>query len=270
MDTQTWVPDGTPLDKPNPARMYDYYLGGYHNFEIDRLVSDQINEIYPDMLPSAHANRAFLRRVVEFLAAQGVDQFLDIGSGLPTVGNVHEVAQRANPAARVVYVDIDPIAVAHSEAILVDNPNAAAIQGDVRQPDSILDHATVQELLDFSRPMGILLLTVVHYVVDDEKAYGAVRTLRDALAPGSYVAISHLSYDGVPREIAEPIRQLGARSAISSQARSRAEILSLFDGLELVEPGLVRAPLWRPEGPDDVLLDKPERVPGWVGVGRKP
>ena len=270
MDTKTWVPDGTPLDKPNPARIYDYYLGGYHNFEVDRLISDKMNEMCPGMRLSGHANRAFLRRVVEFLAAQGVDQFLDIGSGLPTLGNVHEIAQRANPAARVVYVDIDPVAVAHSQAILVDNPNAIAIPGDVHQPDQILNHAVVQELLDFSQPMGMLLLTVVNYVVDDEKAYSIVRTLRDALAPGSYIAISHFSYDDVPREISEPMQQLTARSVVASQARSHAEILPLFDGLELLEPGLVRLPLWRPEGPDDVLLDEPERALGWAGVGRKP
>jgi hypothetical protein len=270
MNTRTWIPEDIPLDKPSPARIYDYNLGGYHNFEVDRVVAEQLNEIYPDMALNSRVCRALLRRVVEFFAAQGIDQFLDIGSGLPTVGNVHEIAQGANPAARVVYVDIDPIAVAHSEAILADNPNAAAIRADAGRPDQILSHPVVEHLLDFSRPMGVLLLTVLHFVVEDEKAYGAVRTLRDALATGSYIALSQLSYDDAPPEIVEPLRQIGARSEILSKARSYAETLRFFDGLELVEPGLVHLPLWRPEAPDDMMLDCPERVLGWAGVGRKP
>ena len=270
MNTRMWIPEGIPLDKPSPARIYDYNLGGYHNFEIDRMVAEQINKIYPDMALNARVCRAFLRRVVEFLVTQGIDQFLDIGSGLPTVGNVHEIAQGASPATRVVYVDIDPIAVAHSKAILADNPNAAAIQADAGHPDQILSHPVVEDLVDFSEPMGVLLLTVLHYVVEDEKAYGAVRVLRDALVPDSYIALSHLSYDDAPPEIIEPLRQIGARSEIPAKARSYAEALRFFDGLELAEPGRVRPPLWRPEGPDDVLLDSPERVLGWAGVGRKP
>jgi len=267
---EKWIPDDVAMDRPNPARIYDYDLGGHHNFEIDRIVAEKVNEICPDMVLNAHANRAFLRRVVRFLAAQGVEQFLDVGSGLPTVGNVHEVAQAANPAARVVYVDIDPVAVAHSIAILAGNPNATAIEADARHPHQILDHPAVRNLLDFSRPMGILFLAMLHYLVDDKEAYSAVRTLRDAAAPGSYVAVSHLSYDGTPREIVARMDQLAARSSISPRARSRAEILPFFDGLAWVEPGLVRPPLWRPEGPDDVFLDSPERVLGWGGVGRKP
>ena len=270
MHTQTWVPDGIALDRPNPARIYDYNLGGHHNLEVDRIVAQTINAVCPDMALNAHANRAFLRRAVQFLVSQGIQQFLDVGSGLPTIGNVHEIAQRDHPAARVVYVDIDPTAVAHSSAILADNPNATAIQADARQPDRILGHAEVKRLLDFRRPMGILFLSVLHFVVNDEEATRAVHALRDAAAPGSYLAVSHLSFDGVPRETAEQFQQLGARSAIPSKARSRAEILPLFDGLEWVEPGLVRIPLWRPEGPDDVFLDCPERVLGWAGVGRKP
>lgn len=270
MSKETWIPDNVAMDRPNPARIYDYNLGGYHNFEVDRIVAKKLDEIYPDMTLGSRANRAFLRRVVRFLAAQGMDQFLDVGSGLPTVGNVHETAQAANPAARVVYVDIDPVAVAHSIAILEGNPNATAIQADARLPHQILDHPEVKRLLDFRRPMGILVVGVLHFLVDDEEAYGAVHTLRDAAAPGSYVAISHLSYDEAPRETAERLDQLGARSSISARARSREEILPFFDGLAWVEPGLVRQPLWRPEGPDDLFLDCPERVLGWGGVGRKP
>ena len=149
------------------------------------------------------------------------------------------------------------------------NPNAAAIQADAGHPDQILSHPVVEDLLDFGRPVGVLLLTVLHYVVEDEKAYGAVRTLHDALTPNSYIAISHLSYDNAPPEIVEPLRQISLRSEIPAKARSYAETLQFFDGLELVEPGLVYPPLWRPEGPDDVLLDEPERVLVFGGVGRK-
>jgi len=270
MDTKTWAPDETALDKPNPARIYDYLIGGYHNFEADRMVAEKMLALDPEMRLAAQAHRAFLRRTVNFLVAQGLDQFLDIGSGIPTVGNVHEVAQAANQAARVVYVDIDPVAVTHSNAILQDNPNATAIQADVRQPERILNHVEVKNLLDFSQPVGVLLLSVLHYVTDDEEAYGAVRTLRNALAPGSYVAISHASLEGLAHDIYERVSRLYARSTAQNKLRSYAEIQQFFDGLELVEPGVVRTPLWRPEGPDDPFLDQPDQIMGFVGAGRKP
>jgi hypothetical protein len=269
VNKKTWIPEGVSLDKPSPARIYDYNLGGYHNFEIDRMVAEQLNTVYPDMALNSRVARAFLRRVVEFLVTQGIDQFLDFGSGLPTVGNVHEVAQGANPAARVVYVDIDPIAVAHGRAILADNPDADVIQADLAEPDQVLADPAIN-LLDFGRPMGVLFLAVLHFVVEDERAYDAVRTFRDAVAPGSYIAISQYSYDDAPPEIVEPLRQIGARSQITSKERTYAETLRFFEGLELVEPGLVHLPLWWPEGPDDLMLDRPERVLGWGGVGCKP
>jgi len=270
MTKSAWVTDEVQMDKPSVARLYDYLLGGYHNFEIDRLVAKRIIEIYPDSGPSAHACRAFLRRVVNFLVEQGIEQFLDIGSGIPTVGNVHEVAQKANPDARVVYVDIDPVAVAHSRAILKDNPNATAIRGNVVQPDQILNHAEVKSLLDFDQPVASLLLLVLHTVLDDEEAYDAVRTLRDGLAPGSYIAVSHGTRDDAPPGVVEQIAKLSAATSTPGQERSRAQIQRFFDGFELVEPGLVRPPLWRPEVSDDIFLDQPERVLIFGGVGRKP
>jgi hypothetical protein len=269
MSKKTWIPDEIPLDKPNVARIYDYWLGGYHNFEIDRAMGEKVVEIYPDVRLAARSNRAFLRRAVEFCLAQGIDQFLDVGSGLPTVGNVHEIAQAANPAAHVVYVDIDPVAVMHSRAILKDNPNATAIQADARQMDQIINHAEVRGLLDFGRPVAALLVALLHAIPEDEGAYGAVRTLRDALAPGSYMVISHSTLEGVPEEI-KRLQKLFAHSGSPTNLRSFAEIRRFFDGLELVEPGLVYYPLWRPEGPDDDLLDCPERCTASAGVGRKP
>ena len=269
MSTETWIPEGLDLEMPNSARIYDYFLGGHHNFEIDRLVGEKALEIYPDGRLAAQACRAFLRRVVNFLADQGIGQFLDIGSGLPSLGNVHEVAQKANPVARVVYVDIDPVAVAHARAMLKDNLNATAIQVDARWPDKILNHAEVKDLLDFRRPAALLFLTFLHYIGDDDEAHNTVSTLGDALVPGSYIAISHGTYDNAPPGVAEQMEKLGGGTSTPSKYRSRAEIREFFQGLEVVEPGLVYIPLWRPEGPDDVLLDEPERVLVFGGVGRK-
>jgi hypothetical protein len=270
MSMDTWIPEGADLERPNAARMYDYFLGGYHNFEVDRLASEKALEIYPDGRLAAQACRAFLRRVVNFLVEQGIDQFLDIGSGLPTLGNVHEVAQKVNPAARVVYVDIDPVAVAHARAMLKGNPKASAIRVDARWPDEILNHTKVKDLLDFSRPAAVLFLTFLHYIGDNDQAHNTVGTLRDALVPGSYIAISHGTYDNAPPGAAERMEKLTAGTPTPSRYRSRAQIREFFGGLEVVEPGLVYIPLWRPEGLDDVLLDEPERVLVFGGVGRKP
>jgi hypothetical protein len=267
---RAWVPDGLSLDKPSAARVYDYWLGGYHNFEVDRVVGEQVKGVYPDAVPATYVARALLRRVVRFLGEQGIDQFLDLGSGIPTVGNVHEAAQAASPDARIVYVDIDPVAVAHSRAILADNPNATAIREDVAQAERILDHPDVRGLIDFGKPVGALFLAVLHFVQDDQIAYDAVRTVRDALARGSYMAVSHMTYDGAPVEEVKQMQKLYEGSGIPSAARTRAEVLRFFEGLELVEPGLVHSPLWRPEGPDDVFLDQPGRALVFAGVGRKP
>ncbi len=269
MMTPEWLPDDVPLDKPSPARMYDYLLGGYHNFAIDRMAAEQMIALNPDAPLIMQAYRAFLRRAVKFLVAQGIDQFLDLGSVVPTVGSSHEVAQEFNPAARVVYVDIDPDTVRHSEAILEGSPNTAAVQADVRRPDQLLRHPNVSRLLDFSRPVAVLL-QLLHFVTDDEEAYQLVRVLRETMAPGSYMAISHGTYENAPREVVERLEGLYARSTTPVKLRSRVEIEAFFDGLELVEPGLIYGPLWRPEGPDDIFLDQPERSANFSGVGRKP
>jgi len=270
MDAKGWVPDWISLDRPSSARMYDYLLGGYHNFEVDRMAVGKVLDIYPIAREAAQAARAFLRRVVRFFSDQGIDQFLDIGSGIPTVGNVHEMAQKANPDAHVVYVDIDPVAVAHSKAILKDNPNAAAIRADAGQPEKILNHPEVKSSLDFSRPMGVLFLAVLHFLAEDEDAHHAVRTIRDAVAPGSYIAISHGTHDDAPAHVVEQLTALYSDSVSSNKVRPRAQTLQFFEGLELIEPGLVHYPAWRPEGPEDLFLNNPERVLSWGGVGRKP
>lgn len=257
------------MDQPSPARMYDYFLGGSHNFPIDRQVAEHVLTIYPDAALNARVNRAFLRRAVRFLVGQGIDQFLDIGSGIPTVGNVHEVAQQGNPGARVVYVDCDPIAVHHSIGTLKDIPTATAIQADARQPEDILTHLEVRRLLDFGRPIAVLLLAVLPFITDDVEARSAVNSLREVLASGSYIAIAHGTYEGAPRDVLEQAERLYAGTTNPAKGRSRSEILSFFNGLDLIEPGLVYAPLWRPESPQDLFLDQPERSILLVGIGYK-
>ncbi len=268
MSTADWITDEVDPRKPNAARVYDYYLGGYHNFEVDRAFAAQIDRINPHMRLVAQINRAFLRRAIRYVVGQGIGQLLDIGSGIPTVGNVHEVAQGANPAARVVYVDIDPVAVAHSQAILAGNANAAAIRGDVRAPEEILSHPDVTRLLDLSRPVAIVMAALLHWVPDDVQAYAVVRRLREAMVPGGYLVIVHGVPDTQPQEVADRLNKAVEQVTLSKN-RTPAEILPFFEGTELVEPGLVLTPLWRPEGPDDVGLDKPEIGLCMAGVGRK-
>ena len=262
-------PDEIDVERPSAARIYDYLLGGYHNFEADRVVAEKFRDLLPSMPLYMQANRAFLRRVVRYLVERGIGQFLDIGSGIPTVGNVHEVAQALNPAARVVYVDIDPVAVRQSEEILMGNANAAAIQGDLRQPERILEHPDVRRCLDFDKPVAVLLMAILLFVTDDEKAYRTVGVLRDALVSGSYIAISHPTDDNLPQEQIEQGKNLYAASGNPVNIRSYAQIKRFFDGFELVEPGLVYVSRWRPEGPDD-LFDQPAHSGYYGGVGRKP
>jgi len=262
------VPD-LDLTKPSPARMYDYALGGYHNYAIDRTAFEQVLAINPDAVLIARANRAFLRRAVTFMLDQGIRQFLDIGSGIPTSGNVHEIVQAVDPAAKVMYVDVDPLAVAQSNVVLGGTPGVAAIQADVRWPDRILSHPDAVRLLDFTQPLGLLLVTVLHYVLDDDTAHQAAQRLYAALAPGSYVALSHVTNEGVSRSMTERIKQVTAQTTNPTGTRSRAQILSLLAGLDLVPPGLVWLPEWRPESPDDVLLDQPERSTCLGAVGKR-
>ena len=266
MNTDIWLNDSVPLDRPNPARIYDYLLGGYHNFEADRDVAEKMLAIIPEIRQEARSGRKCMRRFVRFLARQGIDQFLDIGSGLPTLGNVHEIALEANPAARVAYVDIDPVAVAHGRAILQNNPNVVYIQGNIRQPSQILDHPELQNLLDLSRPAATVLASTLAYVTQDEVAYGVTHTLRDAMAPGSYIVIVHASFHGCPPSLVERLSQFYARAAAQNRARTYDEILRFFEGFELVEPGLVDISSWRPEESEEKLL----QTLGLIGVGRLP
>ena len=263
-----WVPPGIDTKRANIARVYDYLLGGTHNFLADQDLARAITAVDPNIRVGCRANRAFLGRAVPVLAAAGIRQFLDIGSGIPTQGNVHEVAQQVAPGARVVYCDVDPVAIAHSKVLLDGNPDAEIIDADLREPEEILAHPTTRQLIDFSQPTALLLAMVLHFISDAEDPWAIVATLRDALAPGSFIVLSHVENESRP-EKAQATEKVYTRSvATSLQLRSRAEILRFFDGFELLEPGLVYIPQWRPDSPADVP-DDPSTIWVRVGVGRK-
>lgn len=266
-ESETWIPEKIPADKPSAARIYDHLLGGYHNFPSDRAVVQQLLLQYPDMKETAQINRAFLRRAVNYLLEQGIKQFLDLGSGIPTVGNVHQLAQAATPTARVVYVDIDPIAVSHSKAILAGNQYATAIRADVRDTDKILAHPDLKRLLDFTKPIGLMLVALLHYILDDDEALRTVNTLKDAIVIGSFITIAHPAQEATPENIDELHDTF--KSAQDFNVRSRARIEQYFSGLESISPGLVLAPLWRPESPQDLGMDNPEKSFTLAGMGKK-
>jgi SAM-dependent methyltransferase len=256
------------MDSPSPARVYDALLGGSHNFEVDRLAAENGTRLVPDLPIGAAANRRFLRRAVTFLAERGVRQFLDVGAGIPTVGNTHEIVQEIDPQARVVYVDIDAVAVAHATAILDGNPNAVAVRGDFRAPEALLDDIDRTGLVDLSQPVGLLMVAVLHLVPDEGKPGEATATLRDALAPGSHLAISHLTSARRPEETARLSSEVAQRDRISLVFRPQEEIAAFFGDFTLVEPGLVTVSRWRPDpGEDDA--GAAGRSLYLAGVGRK-
>ena len=263
-----WVPPGVDTKRANIARVYDYLLGGTHNFLADQDLARAMTAVDPNIRAGARENRAFLGRAVRCLAAAGIRQFLDIGSGIPTQGNVHEVAQQAAPGARVVYTDVDPVAIAHSKALLDGNPDAEIINADLREPEKILAHPTTRELIDFSQPTGLLLAMVLHFISDADDPWAIVATLRDALAPGSFIVLSHVENEGRPEKAQAAEKVYNRSVATSVQMRSQAEILRFFDGFELLDPGLVYIPQWRPDSPADVP-DDPSKFWVRVGVGRQ-
>jgi SAM-dependent methyltransferase len=243
------VDEGMPTEpdvtRPSVARVYDYWLGGAANFAVDRELGDQMITIDPGIVAMARANRSFLRRVVTWLTHNGVDQFLDLGSGIPTVGNVHEVAQSINPLCRVAYVDNEPIAVAHSRSALRDNPNATITHADMRDTDAVLSAPGVAELLDFTRPVAVLNLLVLQYFPDSDDPAGIVARYRAALAPGSYVALTHATSDATSSMIS--LAKATQVAVNTVHPRTHAEVTALFGDLRPVEPGVVWVHDWRPE-----------------------
>jgi O-methyltransferase involved in polyketide biosynthesis len=250
---------------PHIARVYDYWLGGKDNFAADRVMGERTLQAYPNLVYSVRANRAFLARAVRFLAGQGIRQFLDIGTGIPTANNTHEVAQRIAPDSRIVYVDNDPVVLSHAKALLKSTPAGACayLDADLRDPDAIL--AAAAQTLDFGQPVAVMLIAVMHFVGDDAQASAIMRRLTAACAPGSYVTLSHAASDIDAAQMAEMVRRLNESTAEKTTLRDRAGVTRLFDGLELVEPGVIRAAEWRP----DTDLEAASPAALWGGVARK-
>ncbi|SEH00708.1 S-adenosyl methyltransferase [Nonomuraea solani] len=254
-DEREQAPPGVDTTKPNVSRVYDFMLGGKDNYEADREMAQRALVIAPDAPEAARANREFLGRVVRFLAAEaGIRQFLDIGSGLPTRGNVHEIAQSAAAGTRVVYVDHDPVVLVHARALLAVDDGTTVVEADLRRPDAILDDPEVGRLIDFSRPVGLLMFAILHHLTDDEDPAGIAARMMSRLAPGSHLAASHFHNPGLAHP--EVSRQAFAAERIFNETlgtgrwRTREEILAYFDGLDLLEPGLVPLPEWRPGSAD--------------------
>jgi len=255
-------------DVPVPARLYDYCLGGKDNFAIDREAVLAVSAQIPEAVDAARANRRFLYRVVRFLARDaGIRQFLDMGSGLPTRNNVHEVAQRFQPDARVVYVDHDPIVVTYGRALLAEDDKTTVITGDMTEPAAILDDPTVRRLIDFSEPVAALFLSVAHFVAEDAAVHRMLATVLDALTPGSYLAFSQIV--GVSREAAEQSNDIMTARGVVWKNRVEADVVGFLRGLEPVDPGLVNVAEWRPDPFQPRLPRVDEALAPYLGASAK-
>jgi len=252
--------------KAHMARVYDYWLGGKDHFAADRVAGDAVIQAYPAVITTVRANRALLARMVRYLAgAGGIGQFLDIGTGIPSANNTHEVAQSVNPNARVVYVDNDPIVLVHARALLTSGPAGVTtyLDADLRDPGPILDQAA--DTLDFSRPVAVMLMGVMHLISDSDDPAGIVASLMRAVPPGSYLALSHPAADIDADAMADAQQRQNQMQAEQVTFRRRDEVARFFNGLEMVEPGLVRAPEWRP----DTLAEAQTQAALWAGLGQK-
>ncbi|GAB3297111.1 SAM-dependent methyltransferase [Parasphingorhabdus pacifica] len=265
----SWLPSEVDEDTPSAARLYDYLLGGAYNFAADRALAEKFLAALPSARDVARVNRSFLRRAVVYLSEQGIDQFLDIGSGIPTAGNVHEIAQEVDPAARVVYVDLEPVAVAHSQLMLEANERATIVQADMLDPADVLNHPATTRLLDFSRPIGLIMAGVFHFVPHEADAPKVISQFREALAPGSFLALSHFTADRNPEAMAQVVEVM-RRSADPVHPRTHDEVVELFNGFELVEPGVVGTAWWRSDCPEDAIAEFSGGDQIYGGVGRKP
>jgi S-adenosyl methyltransferase len=266
VDRPRWAPDEVDITRPSVARVYDYYLGGSHNFESDRAFGRRVVDVYPALPIVLRENRAFLRRVVRHLVAEGVDQFLDLGSGIPTVGNVHEVAHADAPAARIVYVDHDPVAVTHSRELLNGDGRTVVLAADFLEPEHVLAQAVAVGGLDLRRPVAVLALLVLHFVPDARRPAEIMARYMQRVAPGSHLAISQSRSDGVPEAVAGQRLYARERSLDPMHPRTAAEVAALFGDLSLLAPGVVAAPAWRPDPGEPT--DVPDDHPVLAGVAR--
>jgi hypothetical protein len=259
-------PPEIDTSKPSVARVYDAILGGKDNFAADRAVAEMAHKAFPDGGRAAHINREMLGRAVRYMAAQGVNQFLDLGSGLPTVQNTHQIAQAASPTARVVYVDNDPIVLAHGRALLADNASTIVVTADLREPDKVWSAPEIAGFLDLTHPVGLILNAVIHHVLNEEDPYAIISRYKELLAPGSYLLLTHFSNSSAE---ARALEQILLRTLGRGQLRDADEIARFFDGLDIVEPGIGYLPHWHPDQPAPARLGISELL--YVGaLGRKP
>jgi hypothetical protein len=246
-DDSDWIPPDIDTDRASPARMYDFALGGKDNFAVDRLAVERVAELVPEFRAVAVANRGFLVRSVGAMCEAGIDQFIDIGTGLPTSPNVHEIAGQLRPGSKVVYVDNDPIVMAHNRALRTDAPGVLPIFADLRRPDSILHNRQVREHLDFGRPIGLLFVAVLHFIRKDV-APDLVARYRRELPPGSYVAISTAASDGMSEALITRLEDVYSGAAAPMVMRTREEVEQLFEDVDLIDPGLTDVTRWRSQG----------------------
>ncbi|MPY36253.1 SAM-dependent methyltransferase [Streptomyces adustus] len=249
--------------RPHPARIYDYLLGGKDNYEVDAQAGERLAAAAPEVRIGLRANRAFLRRAVRHVVGSGVRQILDIGTGLPTSPNVHEIAQEVAPDVRVAYVDNDPIVKAHGDALLSRSGSTSIVLADLRDPRAVVDHPDVRRVIDLDEPVALLLVAVVHFLTDAEQPGQVVATLRDALPTGSFLVLSHATGDFADRSEAQAVYN---KATATLNLRTRAEVERFFDGFELLEPGLAQVPFWRPDGPPPARSDE---IGFYGGVARK-
>ena len=267
------APPGVDPARPSTARIYDYLLGGEHNFAADRAAGEMLKSRAPELMDSAWANRGFHQRAAKWIALQGVRQFIDIGSGLPTVGNTHEVVRRVAPNARVVYVDNDPMVLAYGKALLGDDRNATVILADIRDPEAVLGNTELRGLIDFTEPVGLLITAVLHFVSDENEPAKLISRYMAALAEGSYLALSHLTADQKPALAVQTLVEVGLRAAGGGYLRSKTEVRELFEGLEIVspyagaDPDLTWVGLWDCEDP--ALADSEGSRWLYCGVAKK-
>ena len=246
-DDSSWIPPEIDIDRPSPARMYDFALGGKDNFEVDRIAVQAVAQVIPEFRDVALANRGFLIRAVDTLARQGIDQFIDLGTGIPTSPNVHEVAQQVHPDARVVYVDNDPIVMAHNRALRSRRPGVLTLQCDLRNPAGVMENPEVRKHLDFERPIGLLFVAVLHFLRRD-LGVEVVNQFRRGLPAGSYLAISTACADGMEPEVINRLEQVYAASPAPMVLRTTDQVEQLFEGVDLLPPGLTDVSQWRNDG----------------------